>query len=393
MEIRLGAANDRPGKIGGLAMARLANGVRKRADGLLEKRFMVEGKRYSVYGINNKEIEQKERELRKIIEAGSYTSNRKLTLDEYFEEWLVGKRNTTKGNSLKTYKACYYNHISNRLGKKKIQKIERREILRLQNEVSQELSISTCNFVLKVLKIILNDAVNDDIIVKNPASGVKALKEVGSKATETHHRALEEWEQIKFMEQIRNDFYYEFIALLLTTGMRQGEVAALTWSDIDYKQNVIHVTKTVTYDEYGKIKVGDTPKSESGVRDIPMNDTIKEILKSQKKKNAMLQGSNVMQFNNRIFSALYGGIVNSVVINKAIANALAILEEQGIYIERFTAHALRDTFATRYIEQGGNMQTLKTILGHSSLSMTMDLYSHVLPNTKQAEMNSIKISI
>lgn len=60
-------------------------------------------------------------------------------------------------------------------------------------------------------------------------------------------------------------------------------------------------------------------------------------------------------------------------------------------MEHFTAHALRDTFATRYIEQGGNPQTLKTILGHSSLSMTMDLYSHVLPDTKQKEMNQLKI--
>lgn len=372
-------------------MARLANGVRKRPDGLLEKRFMVEGKRYSVYGINNKEIEQKERELRKIIEAGSYTSNRKVTLDEYFEEWLVGKRNNTKSNTLKTYKAFYYKHISPVLGGKKIQKIERREVLKLQNEVSQKLSISTCNVVLKVLKIVLNEAVNDDIIVKNPASGIRSLKETGVKATESHHRALEEWEQEKFMEQVRTDFYYELIALLLTTGMRQGEAAALTWSDIDYKQNVIHITKTVTYDEDGKIKVGDTPKSDAGKRDIPMNDTIQEILKAQ--KNAMLQNSNVMQFNNRIFSTVYGGIVNSLVINRTITNALKRLEEQGTHIEHFTAHALRDTFATRYIEQGGNMQTLKTIMGHGSLAMTMDLYSHVLPNTKQAEMNSIKISI
>jgi integrase len=59
-------------------------------------------------------------------------------------------------------------------------------------------------------------------------------------------------------------------------------------------------------------------------------------------------------------------------------------------IEYFTHHAFRDTFATRYIEEGGNMQTLKTILGHNSLGMTADLYSHVLPNTKQKEMDQIQ---
>ena len=62
-------------------------------------------------------------------------------------------------------------------------------------------------------------------------------------------------------------------------------------------------------------------------------------------------------------------------------------------MEHFSAHALRDTFATRYIEQGGSPQALKTILGHNSLAMTMDLYSHVLPNTKQEEMESVRIVI
>lgn len=374
-------------------MARLASGVRKRPDGLLEKRFMVDGQRYSVYGKNNKEIEQKERELRKTIEAGLYTKNRNITLDGYFEEWLKGKRNATKGNTLKTYKSYYYKHISPVLGNRKVQKIERREVLKLQNEILQKLSISTCNIVLRVLKIVLNDAVSEDIIIKNPASGVKSTKDTSVKAAESYHRALTQEEQTAFMAELKTDFFYEFIALLLTTGMRQGEAAALNWSDIDYKQNVIHITKTVTYDENGKIKIGDSPKSEAGQRDIPMNDTIKEILKAQKKKSAMLQSTNVIAFDDRIFSTVYGNIINSNRVNKSITTCLKALEAKGIYIEHFTAHAFRDTFATRYIEQGGNMQTLKTILGHSSISLTMDLYSHVLPDIKQKEMDSIKITI
>lgn len=73
-----------------------------------------------------------------------------------------------------------------------------------------------------------------------------------------------------------------------------------------------------------------------------------------------------------------------------IDNVLKRLRQQGIEIERFTHHAFRDTFATRYIEEGGNMQTLQKILGHSSLAMTADLYAHVLPNTKQQEMQQIE---
>ena len=87
-------------------MGRLGSGTRKRADGMLEKRFTVDGKRYSVYGKNTKEIEQKEHETRKMIDAGIYTSNRKITLDQYFEEWLTGKRNSTWGEGRRS--RCSY---------------------------------------------------------------------------------------------------------------------------------------------------------------------------------------------------------------------------------------------------------------------------------------------
>lgn len=366
-------------------MARLPQGVRKRADGTLEKRFTVDEKRYSIYGVNNKELQQKEKEVRRQIEAGIYTDNRNLTLDKYFDEWLAGKRNSIKGNTLKTYKCHYHKHISPRLGNKKIQKIERREILSLQREVTESTSATMCNGVLRTLKVILNDAVHDEIIVKSPADGVKAVKPA-KKATETYHRALTEQEQKDFMREMESDYYYEFVALLLCTGMRSGEAAALVWSDIDYKQNVIHVTKTLTFNEDGTVGVG-TPKSESGKRDIPLNDTIKGVLSSQRKKLG-----NILPMNdNRVFASVYGAAVHNHAVNRAISGAIARLRDQGKEIEHFTAHALRDTFATRFIEQGGNPQTLKTILGHSSLAMTMDLYSHVLPNTKQQEMNSLKI--
>lgn len=84
------------------------------------------------------------------------------------------------------------------------------------------------------------------------------------------------------------------------------------------------------------------------------------------------------------------GVYVQFTMSLCIDNVLKRLRQQGIEIERFTHHAFRDTFATRYIEEGGNMQTLQKILGHSSLAMTADLYAHVLPNTKQQEMQQIE---
>lgn len=371
-------------------MARLPVGYRQRDDGRIECRFTVNGKRYSCYADSVKECREKERELRETIENGLYTQNRNLTLDKYYEEWKNARKGTIKGNTALGNESRYKNHIKPALGNRKLAEIEKREIVQLQQKLAEKMEPSSVNAVIVQLKTMLNDALTEGIIMKSPAVGVKLLK-VEKKATETYHRALTEEEQKSFMEYAKAEWLYELIALLLCTGMRIGEASALTWEDIDYTNNVIHVNKTVTRTSDGKYAIG-SPKSKTSVRDIPMNDTIKAVLKSQKTKQQRFYG-NLSKFSRNVFENLYGGVVYNASVNKAISDTIKRMNADGKEIEHFSAHALRDTFATRYIEQGGSAQVLKTILGHSSLAMTMDLYSHVMSNTKQKEMDSIVIAI
>ena len=246
-------------------MPKLPTGVRKRPDGTLEKRISIDGVRYSIYGATVSILREREAEKRKEIEEGRYTRNANLTLDKFFEEWTEIKRPIIKGSTLKLHSIYYRVHISPALGKNRIQKIERRQIQKFQLMLSQKLKPSTVNGIFRTLKDIFNEAVRQDIIVKSPAAGVKALKEP-EKATESYHRALTREEQALFLEAIRGDYYEEFLNLLLLTGMREGEAAALEWKDIDYKANVIHITKTVTFTEKNRAVIGDSPKTEAGGR-------------------------------------------------------------------------------------------------------------------------------
>lgn len=370
-------------------MARLPVGYRQRSDGRIECRFTVNGKRYSCYADTVKECREKETELREQIKNGIYTANKALTLDRYYEEWKAARKGTVKGNTALNIESRYKNHIKPALGYRKLVDIEKREIIKLQQDLAKKQKPTTVNITIVQLKSILNDAVADGILVKSPATGIKPLK-VEEKATDTYHRALTEEEQKLFMQEAKKEWLYELLALLLCTGMRVGEATALTWQDIDFKDSVIHVTKTVSRTAEGEYTIG-TPKSKTSVRDIPINESIKSILCSQKEKQISVKG-NVVGMKQTVFENLYGGMVFNASVNTAITNTLKRLDKQKNHIEHFSAHALRDTFATRYIEQGGSPQVLKTILGHSSLAMTMDLYSHVLPNTKQQEMDNIKIA-
>lgn len=149
--------------------------------------------------------------------------------------------------------------------------------------------------------------------------------------------------------------------------------------------------ETITRTQDGGYTVG-TPKSKGSERDIPMSKAAFEILQSAKDKNIIVNGKAV-SFKTTVFFNASGGFVQISTVNAAITRAIDRLNAKGYDIERVTSHAMRDTFATRFIEQGGTPQTLKTILGHSTLSMTMDLYAHVLPNTKAEEMNRVQISV
>lgn len=368
---------------------KFSTGVRRRKTGLLEKRFTVNGRRYSVYGRTMRQLREMEQKKRTQIAGSETVKQEHMTTDQYFETWIEAKKLSVKPSTIRIYMTYYKPYASPVIGQIRLSEITRRHILQIQCEAAKKLCPYTNNTLLQVVKIILNEAVEDKLIRENPARGVKPVK-LTQKASETYHRALTETEQVQFMDAAKGNFYYELLVFQLLTGMRLGEVGALYWSDIDKEKNVIHVRRTITRTEDGIFCIGDSPKTDSGIREIPMNAAIRNVLEQAKKKWDTLQKQP--RYEMLCFLSPRGLMISHGTVNKNIRIILSKLQEQGIFIEPFTSHALRDTFATRYIEQGGNPQTLKTILGHSSLSMTMDLYSHVLPNTKQEEMDRIVIA-
>ena len=241
------------------------------------------------------------------------------------------------------------NHIGPAMGHRKVADIEEREVALLQKALAAKQKPRTVNITIVQLKNIFESAVSDGIIVRNPAAGVKPLKTDDKAAREIYHRALTEEEQCLFMEHAKEEWLYELIALLLCTGMRVGEATALTWNDIDYANNVIHITKTVCRTATGEYTV-DMPKSRTSVRDIPLNDTIRKVLKGQREKLDYVHG-NIVNLSRPVFENTFGGMVYNASINKAISDTLKRIKQEGKEIEHFSAHALRETFATRYIEQ------------------------------------------
>lgn len=368
--------------------------TRQLKDGRWQFRKQVEGVQISVYGDSQKEAYDKGIEKIKQVQEGTYKANTVITLNEYFNEWIESKLGTVSEKTIYDYERMWENHVKpTELGRRKVQKVERLELINFRNKLAKERTKKTANHVLMVISTLLKSAVMNEIIVKNPAANIPRLKDkAGKPARETIHRALTPQEIKIFMEFAQKTLYYNAFRLMLATGIRAGECGALEWGDIDYKKGVIHIRRTVTRNRKGENFISDRPKTKTSIRDIPLNNEIQQIIEAQRNFYNKIHGEYIRPLHATIFESSGRKFVSSGNFQSAINWILKKINRDGqSHIKHFGCHAFRDTFATMAIMNGMQPNTLKEILGHASLSMTMDLYAHVLDSEKKKAMENLRV--
>lgn len=376
-----------------------------RPDGLKTVTFTFEGKRYYCYGHTLREAKQKAEDRKKELEAGKYRRSSELTFSEYFDRWSEAREGTVKPVTLRKQDFQYeaaaavaIDQNGKRFGDLLLSEIEVQHVRTLQKALltrtdqagkaakgKKERTPQTVNDIIALVSHILHDAVNERAITWNPCNGVKNLKRVEKPARETFHRALTEAELTAFFSAAAESWYINLYRFLLATGCRCGEAGALTLEDI--KADHLEIRRTITKNRSGVYVIGDSPKTSYGRRTIPITPEIRAAILEQRKVNAAVFG-NVTGISETVFKTSWGNLLAVANVDRDIAR---ICKKAGI--QKFTAHAFRDSFATRAIERGMNPKTLQDILGHSDFSLTMSLYAHSMEDTKQKEMNMISLAL
>ena len=369
-------------------MARL----KKNKKGYLVKTFTYSGKKYFVYGKTQNELIEKQAEKLRELEAGT-EKHHNPTLNDYYEYFTELRSKEVKPATIRAQK-YQFNNISEiimpdlkHFGEYHMQDINRRDI-----ETARKIFLESgktpenTNICFAHLNHVFESATIDETILKNPCKALKRIKRESETINLNKHRALTESETISFFKnaQKRNSYYINIFKIMLLSGMRIGEVGALYLTDIDTKTGFIHVRRSVTRSDAGAYKIGEEPKTENGKRDIPLTKELLEVIKAQKELNNIIFG---LGWNGLLFKGVEADILKEYSVNREIKR---ICKDAGI--EKFTCHAFRNTFATRFIEQRPqDYKILSEILGHKDISITLNLYTHVMTENKTKAMNNIKI--
>lgn len=360
----------------------------------------------------NKQLEEAQKQFvlfENEIKKGMYVDNEKITFEEFTQKWLTDyAEHNLAPKTLLEYKKILH-RITIAIGHIKLIHLQPTHLTEFYNNLREDgiredgkpggLSEKTILHHHRLISTILNTALQWGFILNNPALRVKAPK---VQKKEARHYDLEETTYI--LELLKNEpiKYKTMITLSIFGGMRQGELTALTWNDIDFDNCVINIDKALQHLP-GKGTFIKSTKTEN-TRKISVPQSVISLLREYKvwQNGVKADLGNLWIDKNMIFTAENGDYIFPSTISKwflkfirkhniDIMNDKSILEDdKSKYILReVNFHGLRHTSATLLINQNTDVSTVSKRLGHARTSTTMDIYSHALQKADQTAADKL----
>jgi integrase len=313
------------------------------------------------------------------MKGGEYVEANKLTVGQYLfdrlAQWEGGKKISPK--TMERYRELINNQIIPHLGGKQLQKLKAIDIEAWHNTLIANgrkdgrgsLSHMTIRHAHRVLSKALKEAARFDLVTRNVAATEKPPK-----VDDAEIQIIEAHRLRELLDRLRGRAIYPKAIISLFCGLRRGEVLALRWRHIDLDRKIIEVREALEETKARGVVVK-APKSKAGRRDVSMPDIVVEALREYRKQQLELRmrlGLGKLSDDDLLFSTLDGGLLSPRRFSDAWANVAA-----SIGMGDITFHSLRHTHASQLIDAGVDVVTIAKRLGHSSPTVTLNVYAHL----------------
>lgn len=310
------------------------------------------------------------------VDKGDYVSEINLTIADFFDIWL-------KDYALQKYKSTVYDveesiirsRIVPVIGRQKLQQIKPLTINRFYNGLLEKYSSDYVRHVHAILRKAFGQAVKWEMLVSNPIDKVEAPK--------LRRKEMKTWtmEQcLHFLETAEGHVHYIVFSLAIHTGMRKGEILGLRWSDIDFEAKSLMIQQTVNWTPSKGIIIQDT-KTSSSARRIPIGNMLITDLKHRLQIiEDNKQNIGIENYKDHDLVCCYAN--GEPIKPRRVTETFAFLTGKS-ELPKIRFHDLRHSHASMLLNNGINAKIGAERLGHSSVQIYLDRYSHLLPDMQR----------
>lgn len=333
------------------------------------------------------------------INQGLKPNGGKVTVGQWINDWMPNYvEPRVRPRTYEKYKSCIYRYIVPIFDEVALEDLKIADVQRHFNTLlvsgrknGEGLSSSTVRATRRYFCMCLDDAVKADMIPRNVARLTKPAKYIKKEIVVLTKNELKRL--VEAAKEIDHPYMRIMMPVLIEftahTGLRQGEVFGLQWKDVDFEQGAIFVQRSLTH-VVGKGAVFQAPKTKNSRRRVLLLPEDVGMLREYKVWQTAYADELGDQFdnhNNLVFASIFGNPISPTNFSRRYFRPL--LKECGIN-DNFTFHGLRHTHATMLLQQGVNPKIVQERLGHSSIKVTMDTYSHVLPDMQRQAVDALR---
>jgi integrase len=372
-------------------MARRGHGegsIYLRSDGRWAASITLEGrKRKTFYGKTRKEVQEQLKIVLREQQQGSLVTGPQQKVEQFLTQWLEDvQKQSVRARTYERYEEIVRLHLLPGIGHHPLQKLSPQHLQSFYTQKLRDgLSATTVTSFHNVLHKALETAVRWNLIARNPCDLVSPPRR---KRFEIQPLSTEQVRQL--LAAAHGHRLEALFILALATGMRRGEILGLKWQDINFTTSTLQVRRILTRVPTkmpGKGYVEAEPKTEKGRRSILLPTFAVEALKQHRLRQleAKLKAGPAWREHDYVFCTTVGTHLNPT--RDVLDQLKTLLQKAGLPDLRF--HDLRHSAATMLLSMGVHPKVVQELLGHSQISMTMDVYSHVLPTMQQDAMNRL----